>query len=580
MWISGFFLAVTSIWRRLIFLSRYGRRDIQIFADFAAKEFANPNSVKLHKLPNDFSIWLSRIERQLKLEEYFPIGCRLGTFSHSPVLQLRDHFNKSLMARRSPWSEESLENDYRKVTSLAPEIDAVMERDVGYSVRKFSKDLASLLHEDPALAYLLRCREIQLAVAHHAGKSEVHFPLKASLTDQFARLRGNIIAHAAALTMHEYLWSIVTAIRNAKELDDQQKMITRALNALNLRKADEAKRLDPEARDQNYDAILDSMAVSVPALRDAATRMEHIRQTGLDEVHALLGGSKGKGGDRTKAPLVHYYGLIWERLLPLGTFEILAVMVRLHRARPSLGAYPNNKKSTNPAGRLTGDVVNAMPISPAGDWNETMRRVTLTLRCYLPPAHNLCGGGRFDPSLLLNPTKDWWAFERAARGDLSGQRGQRGSFTETFDEIRNRLAHASRLFALATNLVVARPNAKPRQAARRELGSKIVALLASSLTIVTSEPVFTALLKDGLKRTGFQQTRGKMGKANGTKHAVVAAIPTRATAMPRLQSKASITDRVDRDYGRHWGRKVSTGDPAGNDGKPRNGDAESMKGMT
>lgn len=160
MWILGLFFAISSIWKRLVFLSTYGRQDIFLFADFAAREFAAPQSVKLHKLPKDFYIWVVRVEEQLALEAFFPKGVRLGAFASSPVLQLRDHFDRPYSERTSPWSVKGLDDHYRTVTGLSADIDAVMEKDAGYSVDSFAKNLFALLQLDAVLAYLLLNREI------------------------------------------------------------------------------------------------------------------------------------------------------------------------------------------------------------------------------------------------------------------------------------------------------------------------------------------------------------------------------------------------------------------------------------
>lgn len=37
MWIFGLFLAIASVWERLVYLSEHGREDIYLFADFAAR---------------------------------------------------------------------------------------------------------------------------------------------------------------------------------------------------------------------------------------------------------------------------------------------------------------------------------------------------------------------------------------------------------------------------------------------------------------------------------------------------------------------------------------------------------------
>ena len=526
MWILGLFLAIASVRERLVYLSEHGRQDIYLFADFAAREFANPTAVKLHKLPKDFSIWVERVEKQLALEAFFPKGMRLGTFARSPVLQLRNHFDKILWERTSPWSVKCLDDHYRKATGLSATIDTVMEKNAGYSVDAFAKELSSLQQEDAVLAYLLLNREIQLAAAYHAGNINKLFLLKTSLIDHFSHLRGNIVAHAAALAMHEYLWSIVTEIRNAKEIDDQRRTVKKILNALNLKHADKAQRLDPVVKDLDYDMPMDAVSVSVAALYRAANDGEINRERGLDEVYLALGRKGGKGGDRTDQPLVHYCGLTWDRLLALGTFEIVVVMTGLHRKRRTHGVHPKVEKVVRPAGRLTRDIVWAAPNSLRSEWDAIQRRLHFLMKCYRPPAHNEGGGGRFDPSLLLDPAKDWKAYDRGARRNPLPRSGVAKSFTQIDDTFRYELTLASRLFKVATELVVERPNEPLHKTKQRERGSQLVALLASSLNMISSEPLHIPLLKEKMKRAGFKQTRGKKAaKRNGK----LAAAPAEAT---------------------------------------------------
>lgn len=329
----------------------------------------------------------------------------MGTFVHSPVLQLRDHFDKIMRGRTSPWSVKCLCDHYRKATGLSATIDTVMEKDVGYSIGVFAKELSSLLHEDAVMAYLLLNREIQIAAAYHAKKVNKHFLLKTSLIDHFSHLRGNIIAHGAALAMHEYLWSIVIEIRNGKEIDHQRRTVKKILNALNLRRADKAQRLD-SVKDLDYDMPMDAVSVSVAALYRAANDRTVNREKGLDEVYLALGRKEGRGGERTDQPLVHYFRLTWLRLFALGTFEIVVIMVGLHRKRCTHGVHPTVKTAVRPAGRLTRDIVWAAPNSLRSEWDAIQRRLHFLMMCYLPPAHTKGGGGRFDPSLLLNPAKD------------------------------------------------------------------------------------------------------------------------------------------------------------------------------
>ncbi len=564
MWVLGLFLGITSFWRRLLYLSRYGRQDIHLFAAFAAREFAAPTAIKLHKLPNDFYLWVKRVEKQLALEAFFPRGARLGTFAHSPVLQLRDHFDQPLSERSSPWSVEGLDDHYRQVTGLSASIDTVMQNDAGYSVGSFAKELFSLLQVDAVLAYLLLNREIQLAAAHHAGRVHKLFLLKTSLIDQFSHLRGNIIAHGAAVAMHEYLWSIVTEIRKAKEIDDQRRATKKILNALNLKGADLARRLNPATKDLDYDMPMDAVSVSVAALYRAANDGEIDRERGLDEVYLALGRKGGKGGDRTDQPLVHYYGLTWDRLLALGTFEIVVVMIGLHRKRRTHGVHPKVEKVVRPAGRLTRDIVWAAPNSLKSEWDSIQRRLHFLMMCYLPPAHNKGGGGRFDPSLLLDPTKDWKAYDKGARRNPLRRIEVARSFTEIVDTIRYRLTLASRMFAVATKLVVARPNELPHHTERRKRGSKVAALLASSLTMVTSDPLFIPLLKNAVERAGFEQTRGTKRKKRGAKTATsrAGADASESCFDAGLADAAGSTAFVDEvrepEPGRHWGRKVPT----------------------
>ena len=571
MWVLGLFLGITSFWRRLLYLSRYGRQDIHLFAAFAAREFADPTAIKLHKLPNDFYLWVKRVEKQLALEAFFPKGARLGTFACSPVLQLRDHFNRPLSERSSPWSVNGLEDHYRQVTGLSATIDMVMENDAGYSVSSFAKELLSLLQVDAVLAYLLVNREIQIAAAHHAGKVNKLFLLKTSLIDHFSHLRGNIIAHAAALAMHEHLWSIVIEIRNAKEIDDKRRATKKILNALNLKRADKAQRSDPVVKDLDYDMPMDAVSVSVAALYRAANDRKLNREKGLDEVYLALDRKGGRGGDRTDQPLVHYYGLTWDRLLALGTFEIVVIMIGLHRKRRTHGVHPTKDTPVRPAGRLTRDIVWAAPNSLKSEWDSIQRRLHFLMMCYLPPAHNKGGGGRFDPSLLLDPTKDWKAYDRGARRNPLRRIEVARSFTEIVDAIRYRLTLASRLFKVATKLVVEQPNEPLHKAKRRERGSQVVALLVSSLNMVSSEPLFIPLLKEAVVRAEFKQTRGKKAAKRNSK---LAAAPTNEDASRRStegdianEAEVAAHEQGSRNplHGRHWGRGVPTQIPSKDD---------------
>ena len=156
--------------------------------------------------------------------------------------------------------------------------------------------------------------------------------------------------------MHEYLWSIVIEMRNGKEIDDQRRTVKKILNALNLQHADKARRLDP-VKDLDYDMPMDAVSVSVAALYRAANDGTVNREKGLDEVYLALGRKGGKGGDRTEQPLVHYYGLTWDRLFALGTFEIGASMIGIHPKRRTHGVHPIVKTAVRPAGRLARDIV-------------------------------------------------------------------------------------------------------------------------------------------------------------------------------------------------------------------------------
>lgn len=324
-------------------------------------------------------------------------------------------------------------------------------------------------------------------------------------------------------------------------------------------------------KDLDYDMPMDAVSVSVAALYRAANDGTVNREKGLDEVYLALGRKGGRGGDRTDQPLVHYYGLTWDRLLALGTFEIVVVMVGLHRKRRTHGVHPTVKTAVRPAGRLTRDIVWAAPNSLRSEWDAIQRRLHFLMKCYRPPAHNDGGGGRFDPSLLLDPAKDWKAYDRGARSDSLPRTGVAKSFIQIDETIRYRLTLASRLFAVATKLVVEQPNEPLHKAKRRERGSQVVALLASSLNMISSEPLFIPMLKEAMERAKFKQTRGKKAaKGNGK---VAAATAEAKAFLSSAEGDMAIgaedpTPRKEGTtppHGRHWRRGVPTRVPLEDD---------------
>lgn len=567
--IKNMISAGISIWKRLSYLSRHGREDITLFADFARKEFSDPKSVKLHKLRKDFGLWVKRVEGQIELEKDFSLGCRLGTFANSPVLQLRDHFALPYEDRTSPWCQKSLENHYRNASGLDHTIDAEMETHAGYSVKSIAAALTKQFHDDPTLAYLILCRELQLAAAHHFEASGSEQFSRDHLIDQFAHLEKNIVAHAAAMAMHEYLWSIVKALRNAKEVDSEGNTTAVPLNAVALKQADYAQRKYPGIVNPNYDDHLNALEVSVPALYVAALNMKHEREAGLDEVHNVFGQRSGKGGRTTNPPIFSYYGLTWKPLLAVGTLEILIVMVGLHKGKRLHGVHPRLAEGARPSTRLTGDIVDRMPSSAMPGWNDFMRKVGHMRKCYLPPAHNACGGGRFDPSLLLDPVKDWKAYDKMARGDLSRKSLKRGAFKRNFDEIRFRLACSSFAFAAATGLVIANPNEASRWMRIRRRGSQVVALLASSLTNFSADPVFVSLLERAIIRSGYQHSRGKKGRQAAWELSADNDNPKPEKFVVRISNSAPMIRKNRRLLGlphglyNYWGQSIATDPPFG-----------------
>ena len=156
------------------------------------------------------------------------------------------------------------------------------------------------------------------------------------------------------------------------------------------------------------------------------------------------------------------------------------------------------------------------------------------------------------------------AYDRGARRNPLRRIGVAKSFTQIVDTVRDRLTLASRLFEVATKLVVEQPNEPLHKTERRERGSQVVALLASSLNMISSEPLFIPLLKEAMVRAEFKQTRGKKAaKCNGK----LALAPTNVNASRRTsmgdiadeaEAAAPVQESTSSLHGRHWGRGVPT----------------------
>ena len=91
-----------------------------------------------------------------------------------------------------------------------------------------------------------------------------------------------------------------------------------------------------------------------------------------------------------------------------------------------------------------------------------------------------------------------------------------------------------------------------------------MALLASSLNMISSEPLFIPMLKEAMGRAKFKQSRGKKAaKGNGK----LALAPTDVNASRRTsmgdivdeaKAAAPVQESTSSLHGRHWGRGVPT----------------------
>lgn len=217
-------LMISSIVRRLVHLAIFDRMDIELFAPLVAEILADPPKAGALEVPSDYRKWLARVKRQLALEKHLPAGCRLGTFEHSPVLFLEHYFAPRTVAVKSPWHQKWLEAHYRASTGLDRSIDAVMEKQAGYSVKSYAAALISNFKADPTLAYLLLSREIALAAKY--GALEASKPDFTKVSQFGALYKDNtykIVCFGAAMFAHECVWKIARKLRIFVELDPMGK---------------------------------------------------------------------------------------------------------------------------------------------------------------------------------------------------------------------------------------------------------------------------------------------------------------------------------------------------------------------
>jgi hypothetical protein len=497
-----YFAAWRAVILRFLFLQRHGRRDIELFADlFAMAEMGVPHWQSL--LPHDFHIWLRRVERQLSLEADFPAGTRLGTFRHSPVLQLGDLIAGDCAFGDARWKHT--EQDLRSRTRLKPyfnpqidevvDLDPEMERHGGYSVRRFISMLRFIAHQDPVAVALLLSKEFERCAAHWACRrgADGLLDLTSIANDQRILLLSGI-----ALADHERLLAIVRALHADRNLD-----------AKGLQEALEDVETGQPISNPAYRAYLETACLNVPALATIAYLRRVDRLAMLREIVRVVTPTvDGKGGDRARRELSQYYGLTWKRLLALGSLEIVTTTSDLLKRPCQRNDLSRETRTEDRAVGLAGKIITCIVTQerwPVWTWSEARRMIKIARRHYVRATFQAGGGGRIDPRCWLNTEQDARLFRKLSqprRVKISNRKGgKRDGFFSRQLRARNRL--------LLTFFGAAGRPVAHHQMRRADLATQAMSHMAAAHSPFTCDPVFIPMALHQLNVNGYQSTRGK-----------------------------------------------------------------------
>ncbi len=484
-------LAWRAVIKRLHYLDVHGRRDIDLFAHILTRA-ENGDADWRALLPPTFDIWVVWAERQLALEQHFPHGTRLGTLLHSPVLRLRDLRDEVGVSNVRDW--RSYERDLRVRTGLAAKLDAQMQRHAGYSVKKYIVMLRQTNKQDPVAIQLLMAKEFERCAEHWGCKrtSAGLFDLTSVTQDQ----RWLLLA-GAALADHARLLAIVRALWRDRRVDHV--MLRNALNEIEEGFA---------ISDPDVARYVETAIFSVPAMMTVA-RLHRIDRIAMlrEIVRILTPKSDGRGGERTRRELSHYYGLVWQRLLAVGMVEIVTTTADLMRKTASSSDLTRTTQSADypvgVAGKII-DVITTQERWPQRSWSEARRVVKYARREYLRQTWELGGGGRLDPRLWMHSERDAKTYKllsvpRRIRSSCKKNLDKR-NFVQRQRSARRRLNVA--MFGLAGRALL------NQKAHRSDLVARAMAQMAASHSHVTNDPVFIPMARHQLAVTGYDSNRG------------------------------------------------------------------------
>ncbi len=406
-----------------------------------------------------------------------PLGCRLGLLHFSPLLQLLRLLRGTgpvaafdgYVFEELPSSEDTILRHLEQTCGWREDLDAVLKRRFGHTLLDYARYLIRLRQKDPILFVLLMAREFTLASRHVAGR--------------VCAVDREWLSRAARLAEVQRLAEMMSYCRGRRQITTG--LLRKALEAIVYRKRPSQRR-----------KALREFRHCLPAIRRLTLSVEALRALVLDDMTSepLLDGDKGgrptwnsipnalkrEAASRAELLSLHRARHGWTRRgmsmdmyygIPL---EHLAGVAILELSREVAG----NEGTEDCAVIAAAMCQNILGLKVT--LHRFTKQASLITQVYLRQAGKLGSGGRFDARFQFDPFADGPLFARANALAMGGSTSScRISVRGLIDIGAAVLAEA---FAPQLGPI------DPR------LGIKVTALITSSLSIPTMDPIFASLL--------------------------------------------------------------------------------------
>lgn len=416
-----------------------------------------------------------------------PRGCRLSLLHFSPLLQIL----RIIATRTSqddvqgydfpmlPSNEDGIMTHLEASCGWLDDIDAAVALRFGHTLAEYAAYLVGLRKKDPVLFVLLMARE---------------FPLAADYLAKRQCADGRLwLLRAARIAEVQRLAEMMSYSRGRKKIMSSR--LRKALDAMVYRKRPSQRKA---ALKQYRDClpVIRRLGISIEAVRalllgDAASASlvssgnhSPLNWDSIPKALKRLAVSRAElfSMDRSRhcwtrrdMPMDMYYGV------PL---EQLACVAILELTRGGAGSEGSDECAVIAAAMCQNLMGKKLTLE------RVSRRASMITQVYLRRVDKLGAGGRFDPRLQFDPFADAALYVGCNALAMGGSMANCRSSVRAFIDVAARV--------LANRLAVQRGLIDPR------LAAQVAAVVASSLTPPTMDPIFASLLDRRMSELGIR----------------------------------------------------------------------------